>query len=446
MTGSPPGAGSHRGTDGTGDRVGERSVGELSVGDVVEVEVGPVAHGGFCIARYEGRVVFLRHALPGERVRARVTEAKPGQRFVRADAVEVVEASEHRVTAPCPYAGPGLCGGCDFQHVEVGHQRELKAAVVREQFSRLAHLEVAVAVEPVPGDHDGLGWRTRVEFAVDEAGRAGLRQHRSHDVVPVDTCLIADEGVLATGVLHGHWDGEQAVDVVAPSTGEAVVVPVPSGEQDVPTVVEHVAAQRFAGDFQVSARGFWQVHPGAAATFVDTVLEVLAPREGETALDLYSGVGLFAAALAEAVGPGGKVVAVESDADAVASAAANLAAYPSVLALRARVDDAFGVARPKRSGPGSRGQRSRKLRRHPLLPLRADLVVLDPPRTGAGKDVVAQVAALEPRAIAYVACDPAALARDTAWLAEAGYELLGLRAFDAFPMTHHVECVAVFGR
>ena len=428
--------------------------GELAVGDVVEVEVGPVAHGGFCIARYEGRVVFLRHALPGERVRALVTEAKEGQRFVRADAVEVLVASEHRVEAPCRFAGPGLCGGCDFQHVELAHQRELKAAVVREQFSRLAHLDVDVAVEPVPGDTDGLGWRTRVEFAVDETGRAGLRRHRSHTVVPVDTCLIADDRVVATGVLGKDWAGCEAVDVVAPSTGDPVVVPVPagaagrstSGEDGPPTVVEHVAAEAFTGDFQVSARGFWQVHPGAAATFVDAVLEVLAPQEGETALDLYSGVGLFAAALAEAVGPDGKVVAVESDGDAVAAAAANLAAWPSVLALRARVDDAFGVARPKRSGPGSRAQRSRKLRRHPLLPLRADVVVLDPPRTGAGKDVVAQVVALAPRAVAYVACDPAALARDTASFLEAGYRLRGLRAFDAFPMTHHVECVALFER
>ena len=430
------------------------TAGELTPGDVVEVEVGPVAHGGFCIARHEGRVVFLRHALPGERVRARVTEAKEGQRFVRADAVEILSASEHRVEAPCPFAGPGLCGGCDFQHVELAHQRELKAAVVREQLTRLAHLDLPVVVEPVPGDADGLRWRTRVEFAVDEAGRAGLRRHRSHDVLPVDTCLIADERVLATGVLEQDWTGSRAVDVVAPSRGDAVVVPVADGvpahagggDEAPPTVVEHVGARRFTGEFEVSARGFWQVHPGAAATFVDTVLEVLAPREGETALDLYSGVGLFAAALAEAVGPRGKVVAVESDGDAVAAAAANLAAYPSVVTLRARVDDAFGVARPKRSGPGSRAQRSRKLRRHPLLPLRADLVVLDPPRTGAGKDVVAQVAALAPRAVAYVACDPAALARDTAWLLEAGYRLGELRAFDAFPMTHHVECVALFER
>ncbi|MEP6855687.1 MAG: TRAM domain-containing protein [Pedococcus sp.] len=420
---------------------------DLRVGDEVEVEVGPIAHGGFCIARHEGRVVFVRHALPGERVRVRVTEARDGQRFVRADCVAVLTASEHRVTAPCPYAAPGLCGGCDFQHVQVAHQRDLKAMVVREQFSRVAKLEVEVVVEPVPGDHDGLGWRTRVEFAVDEVGRAGLRQHRSHDVVPVDTCLIADARILATGVLRGHWDGEQAVDVVAPSEGEAVVVRVPSGEAEAPTVVEHVEGGSFVADFEVAARGFWQVHPGAAGTFVETVLGMLRPGEGETALDLYSGVGLFAAALGEAVGPQGKVVAVESDSGAVAAAAGNLAQYPSVLAIRARVDDAFGVARASRSGPdGRRGQRSRKLRRHPLLPLAVDLVVLDPPRTGAGKDIVAQVAGLSPRAVAYVACDPAALARDTSYLRGAGYELRELRAFDAFPMTHHVECVALFER
>jgi tRNA/tmRNA/rRNA uracil-C5-methylase (TrmA/RlmC/RlmD family) len=174
---------------------------------------------------------------------------------------------------------------------------------------------------------------------------------------------------------------------------------------------------------------------------------MLAPQPGEVALDLYSGVGLFAAALAGRVGETGKVVAVESDTGAVASAAGNLAAYPSVAVVRARVDDAFGVPRPTRSGPTSRrAQRSRKLRRHPLLPLRADLVVLDPPRTGAGRGVVTQVAALGPRAVSYVACDPSALARDTAFLAEAGYGLRDLRAFDAFPMTHHVECLALFER
>ena len=420
---------------------------DLTVGDVVELDVGPVAHGGFCVARHQGRVVFVRHALPGERIRAQVTEARPGQRFVRADCVDVLTASPHRVAAPCPYAGPGLCGGCDWQHAELSYQRDLKATVVREQFSRLAGMDVDVRVEPVPGDHDGLGWRTRVEFAVDPSGRAGLREHRSHAVVPVQDCLIADPRVIETGVLDQDWSGSEGVDVVAPSTGASVTVPLPAAPDEVPTVMERLAAQRYSAEFEVSARGFWQVHPGAAAMFVDTVLDLLEPQAGETAVDLYAGVGLFAAALAAAVGDGGRVIAVESDASAVACAAGNLAAYPSVVAVRARVDDAFGVPRASRSGPAPRrAQRPRKLRRHPLMPLRADLVVLDPPRTGAGRGVVAQVAELAPRAVAYVACGPAALARDTAYLRESGYHLRELRAFDAFPMTAHLECIALFGR
>lgn len=418
---------------------------ELAVDDIVELEVGPVAHGGFCVARHEGRVVFVRHALPGERVRARVTEARPGQRFVRADCVEVLTASSHRTTPPCPYAGPGLCGGCDFQHVELAHQRQLKTAVVREQLQRLADLDVDVEVESVPGDVGGLGWRTRVEFAVDPSGAIGLHRHRSREVLPVKTCLIADPRVVATGVLDQTWPGEVAVDVAAPSTGEPVVVAVPSGEADAPLLRERVAGRHLNAEFEVGARGFWQVHPGAAATFVDTVLDMVAPQPGDTALDLYAGVGLFAAALAAAVGPGGRVIAVESDARAVASAERNLAPYPWVLAVRTRVDDAFGVPRPRRSGPApARATRPRKLRRHPLLPPRADVVVLDPPRTGAGRLVLQETAALGPRGIAYVACDPAALARDTAFLQELGYELVGLRAFDAFPMTHHMECIAHF--
>jgi len=398
--------------------------GELAVGDEVVVQVGPVAHGGHCVARHEGRVLFVRHTLPGERVRVRITEAKTGQRFVRGDAVEVLAASEHRVTPPCPYAGPGLCGGCDFQHVALPEQRALKAAVVREQFARLAGIDVAVDVEPVPGDTDGLGWRTRVEFAVTDDGTPGLRRHRSHDVLAVKDCLIAHDRVRAAGVLGRRWPGERAVDVVAPAAGDTVVVPVPSGEGVAPVVRETVHAGGWEAGFEVGARGFWQVHPGAAATFVGAVLEALAPQPGERAVDLYAGVGLFAAALADAVGESGEVLAVEAEGPAVACARRNVASRPWVELRPGRVER---VLKPLvRQG------------------IRADLVVLDPPRTGAGRAVTAQVAALGPRAVAYVACDPAALARDTAYLREAGYGLRSVRGFDAFPMTHHVECVAVF--
>ena len=428
--------------------------GGLAVGDEVEVEVAVVAHGGHCVARHEGQVLFVRHTLPGERVLARVTETGAGQRFVRADAVEVLRASPDRVTPPCPWAGPGRCGGCDFQHVALARQRVLKADVVREQMARLARLDVDVTVEPVPGDVEGLDWRTRVEFAVDAGGRAGLRRHRSHDVVPIDHCRIAAPGIDRLRVPEQQWPGSDAVDAVAPSIGPPLMVPVPVDEAPVVRERVQVAWRGSDGqehaleeDLSVSARGFWQVHPGAAATFVRAVLEAVDPSPGDRAMDLYAGVGLFTVALAEAVGPAGQVVAVESDPTAVAHARENLVGHSNVAVLAQRVDDAFGVPRPARRGTaGQRGSRGRKVARSPLMPSAADVVVLDPPRTGAGRGVCAEVAALGARVVVYVACDPAALARDTAYLADAGYRLSGLRAFDAFPMTHHVECVARFVR
>jgi tRNA/tmRNA/rRNA uracil-C5-methylase (TrmA/RlmC/RlmD family) len=430
--------------------VSDPSADDLGPGVEVEVECGPVAHGGHVVARHEGRVLFVRHALPGERVVARVTEGAPGDRFLRADAVSVLTAAPARVDPPCPYAGPGRCGGCDFQHVAVPAQRILKESVVREQFTRLAHLDLpeGFEVEAVRGEADGLGWRTRVELAVGADRRPGLRVHRSHEVVPVDRSLIATDRVndLLDGLPDPAPVGALAYDLVDPSVGEAVEVEVHErGETvaPVPYVMERVTVGDWERDLEVSARGFWQVHPGAASAFVGAVLAMLAPRPGERCLDLYAGVGLFAAALGDAVGDEGSVVAVESDPVACRSAEANLADHPATVVVAARVDDAFGVPRRTR-GPRRQNRSGRKPRRHPLLPPSADLVVLDPPRTGAGGDVLAAVAALHPRAVAYVACDPAALARDTAHLRDLGYTLRAIRAFDSFPMTHHVECVALF--
>jgi len=394
------------------------------VGTLFEAEIGKVAHGGHCVTRYDGRVVFVRHALPGERVRVRVTDGKAGDRFMLGDAVEVLEASEHRVVPPCRFAGPGGCGGCDWQHSELTYQRELKAAVVAEQLQRLAGLEVDVTVEALPGDEDGLRWRTRTEFAVDGSGAAGLRRHHSHEIIPVDDCLISSTRIIETGVLGRTWPGASSVDVVdASGEARALAVPVLQMSSSFQYVTERVDAGDWSGEFRLSARGFWQVHPGAAATFVTHVLGELAPKPGERALDLYCGVGLFALALAGGVGPTGAVLAIESDARAFGDAKANLRAHPEIELRRGKVDR---VLKPLvRQG------------------IHSDLVVLDPPRTGAGKSVIKEIAALSPRAVAYVACDPAALARDVGYARDAGYGIRSLRAFDAFPMTHHVECIAL---
>ena len=394
------------------------------VGTQFEARIGKVAHGGHCVTRYDGRVVFVRHALPGETVRVQITAGAPGDRFLLGDAVEVLEPSEHRVVPRCRFAGPGRCGGCDWQHCELTYQRELKAAVVVEQFKRLAGLDVEVVVEALPGDVEGTRWRTRTEFAVDASGAAGLHPHHSHEVIPVDDCLISTERVIGTGVLDRRWPSARSVDVVdASGEARAVTVPLPQGESTVPYVTERVETEDWTAEFRLSARGFWQVHPGAAATYVAHVLRELAPVAGERAMDLYSGVGLFALALADAVGPTGAVLAVESDGRAVRDAKSNLRHRPEIELRRGKVDR---VLKPLvRQG------------------IRTDLVVLDPPRTGAGKSVIKDVAALSPRAIAYVACDPAALARDVAYARDAGYGIRTLRAFDAFPQTHHVECIAV---
>ncbi len=394
-----------------------RPRGRSLVGERYDVRAERVAHGGFVVARHEGVVVFVRHALPGERVLVEVTEGNEGDRFLRADAVAVREAAADRVAPPCPFSGPGRCGGCDFQHVSLPAQRRLKAAVVAEQLQRLAGLDVEVLVEPVPGDDDGLSWRTRVQWAVAPGGAAGLRRHRSHDVVAVDDCVIAHPDLpVVTGQ---EWPRARSVEAIVSSTGEQLrLVSTRDGGTfaDGPLRLTERAAGR---SWRVTGSGFWQVHPGAADVLVDAVLTGLEPRPGERALDLYAGVGLFSAALAGRLGPTGHVLAVEGDEVAVEDAVANLADLPQVSVLADRVD--------------------RALRAVPA----ADLVVLDPPRTGARREVVAAVAATGPRRVAYVACDPAALARDVAFFAEHGYRLSALRAFDLFPMTHHVECVAI---
>jgi tRNA/tmRNA/rRNA uracil-C5-methylase (TrmA/RlmC/RlmD family) len=397
------------------------------------VTVGPVAHGGHCVARHEGRVVFVRHSLPGERVVVRVTEDRhPG--FCRADAIEVLEAAPARVERPCPYSGPGRCGGCDWQHVDPAEQRRLKAAVVREQLARLAGLhDVDVTVEELPGGP--LRWRSRARFAVDRSGAAGLRRHRSHDVVVLDDCPITVESAAAA-VLQRRWPGAGAVDVTVDSTGAVTTTRLDRRGQPTSSRVvrpggdlpeEPVArAERRAGgrDWEVEGTGFWQVHPAAADALVDAVSGFADVRPGDTVLDLYAGAGLFGGALAPLAGPGGRVVCVETDPGACASAAANLAAFPQAEVWQGEVD-AEGLS-------GLLAELGTP-----------DVVVLDPPRAGAGQAVSRLLAGSGARAVVYVACDPAALARDVAAFATAGYRLAGVRAFDAFPMTAHVECVAL---
>jgi tRNA/tmRNA/rRNA uracil-C5-methylase (TrmA/RlmC/RlmD family) len=404
--------------------------GAFAQGALLDLTVGEAAHGGWCVARTAaegepGKVVFVRHALPGERVRARVTSVTA--RFARADAVEVLEPSADRVAPPCRYAHPGGCGGCDLQHARPAAQRAIKAQVIGQQLRRIAGIERQVEVAELPGAPGGLGWRTRVSFAVGPDGTAGLRKHRSREVIGIDDCLIAHPLIREAAIPGRRWPRARAVDVaVSPGSGErSVTVSGPGprpGERARPWLTQHAAGRAW----RVSTGVFWQVHPGAAGALTGAVLSALRPRPGDVALDLYCGAGLFTGALAEAVGPAGRVTGVEADAAAVRDARKNLSGFRQV---RIHRGDAAQVLQQR--GPG-----------------RARLAVLDPPRTGAGRRVIGLLDSppAQLRRIAYVSCDPATLARDIAMFGDRGWRLADLRAFDAFPMTHHAECVATLTR
>lgn len=393
-------------------------------GPIVDIE--RIAHGGHCIAHLDGQVVFVRHTLPGETVRIRITERT--KRFLRADAVEVITAAPGRVAPPCRYAG--VCGGCDFQHVSPAVQRDLLRVVVRDQLQHLAGIEWDGVVEAV--HPDALGWRTRMTYTVGADGRLGLRKHRSHDVVRIEECVIASDRL--PDVLAETWKAGQ-VEAVGAATGDQLVVltgnrgklPRLPGVAMVTAEGERIRGKASVTEtvrehaFRVSGSGFWQVHPEAATTLVDAVLAGLMIKPGDRIADLYAGVGLFTAFLAEATGPDGAVLSVEADRGGSRDARRNLHLYPQVKLAAETVAEALSGG---------------------FLGTAVDLVVLDPPRTGA-KDVVTPIAALRPRRIVYVACDPAALARDLASFQALNYRVAEIRAFDLFPMTQHVECVAV---
>lgn len=368
-----------------------------------EMRLERVAHGGIVVGRLDGKVVFASGGLPGERVLVDITER--GKRFDRGRVVEVLEPAPGRVEEPCPIAG--RCGGCDWQHADAATQLELKRAVVAEQLQRLAGLEWRGAVEPVPGGL--LGWRTRVRYAVDDDGTVGLRARRSHDVValPPQGCLIAAPGPSLEEL---HEVAQPGVDLEVAVADRSVTLVSGRRTHGPDPVHQKVLGRTYA----VAATGFWQVHPAAAETLSRAVLDGLQPEPGERAMDLYCGVGLFAGALADA---GCMVLGVEAGRGAVELA-------------RRNVPEAEFLALPvERAGRE--------------LPDWADLIVLDPPRKGAGARVVRDIVARRPRAIAYVACDPAALARDLATFADEGYRPTSIRAFDLFPMTQHIECVAI---
>lgn len=380
----------------------------VSRGDVIELRIGTIAHGGHFIAHWGGRTFFVRHGIPGELVRAQVTDVT--SKISRADAIEILELSPLRVPVECSVAGPGGCGGCDFLHIAPAAQRALKTTVLRDALTRQGGLsgdEVEhYDVEAL--DERSLGWRSRVRWSIDSQGRPGMHRHRSSEIVPTDECLLGMPEISHAPA----FEAKDSITAVQAGDGEVTVIAdghVATGKSRIIEIVD-------GDEWRISAKGFWQVHPALAGRLVDLACSCAKP--GEHWWDLYSGAGLFSRYLAEAVGDG-RVDSVESYTASVRDARRNLHEFRQVSVHEA------DVATWLETAPG-----------------RPDGVVLDPPRSGAGEKVVTLIAERQPRTVVYVACDPVALGRDLAIFRAHGYRLSSLTALDAFPMTHHFETVA----
>jgi tRNA/tmRNA/rRNA uracil-C5-methylase (TrmA/RlmC/RlmD family) len=383
---------------------------------VLELEIEKVAHGGIFVARHEGRVVFVSHTAPGEKVKAKVFEDKGGS-FCRAETVEVLSPSANRVTHIWKEADRLGAGGAEFGHLALEYQRTLKTDVLEESLSRMAGISQRVQVMPVPGDEttNGLGYRTRVQLHVSTEGVAGPYQERTHNVVPVKSLPLAVSEINELGIHLKNWQDVKRIEIATASTG---------GVQwfiDKKLKGDKKLTERAAGrSFRISSGGFWQVHRGAAELLASEVIELSEGLDPEANnLDLYAGVGLFSGALATKYGKKLNITTVESSKVATADASANLVDLAKHKAVAAPVEGFL------------------RLQIKQGLQLAGATVILDPPRAGAGKTVVDQLVFLQPKKIIYVACDPVSLARDLKAFLSSGYRLEEIRSYDLFPHTHH---------
>ena len=423
-------------------------------GRALRVRVEGPAHGREFVARHNGRVVFCRGGITGELVEV-VVDDDPGRGFCRGTVRTVLEPSADRVEPVCAAAAAGA-GCCDWSHIHPAAARRFTGRVLAEQAERIGRFPVPgthVTVTPPGGDDATTGWRTITRWFTDENGRPGVRRARSRDVVTVpcsqpdprlrDAVLAADLGpgreVLAVlgddGSVHL---GDRAASADGPrggdrrsrrsaatrargrgSRGRAWRI-VSGGETVVRRVGEHT--------WHLPVDAFWQAHRSAAAHYSDMVRDAVADAPGRpdtpVVWDLYGGAGVFAAAARDACA-GARVTVVESASGSLSGAAETLGTNPGIRTVRSRVEAFLET--------GDDGD----------APAAPDIVVLDPPRGGAGIPVMKALATAARLRIVHVGCDPASLARDVGVLVGEGWVLRDLRGVAAFPGTHHVEGIAV---
>jgi 23S rRNA (uracil1939-C5)-methyltransferase len=406
----------------------------------MNLTVTTMAFGGEALGHHEGKVVFVPYAIPGEEVKICIEQEKKD--WARAALVEISRPSKDRIAAPCPYFGPGLCGGCQWQHIAYERQLALKEEIAADQLRRIGRLSDP-PVRPALAVGEPFHYRNHMQFSVAPDGRLGLLRAQSHSVIPIDECpllhpllgvlyhaLAAGDRNLRRVIVRGGVESGDRMVILEGRRGKpptldlalpvSVVLHVPGKPPLVRRGSPFIQERVLERTFRISPESFFQVNTKGAEALVRLVREFLAPDGRGTLLDLYCGVGLFGLSLAGEVE---RVVAIDESASAIEDSAFNARGLSNVTLEGGDVAEVLG----RLGGPVQR-------------------VVLDPPRSGVGREVLKALSRLEAGRIAYVSCDPATLARDGAFLAGLGYRLEAVQPVDLFPQTYHIETVSLWVR
>jgi tRNA/tmRNA/rRNA uracil-C5-methylase (TrmA/RlmC/RlmD family) len=385
----------------------------LAIGDIITIDVGSIANGGHFIGRHNNQIIFVRHSLTDERTNVKITAVN--SKFAFGDAIEILKKSKDRVNAPCKYAHPEGCGGCDFQHIDPIAQLNLKKIVIQDEFKRIAKIEINPEI--ISKDSlKGLNWRTRLNLAISENKKLGLHVHKSNKIVEIDECLIAVEEINKSEIFNKKWENEDNIKISYSSENDMNISQLGkniSGSDKLKEVVDD-------NKYYISPKSFWQSHKNAPQIILEQVLKFANIKEGEKICDLYGGVGLFTLPISKILGDNGEVHLIEMNRTCIVDANEMFADTKNIFIHHGTVEQKLGSIK------------------------KINTIILDPPRNGVSKQVINQMIEKKPQTIVYVSCNPSTLARDTKILTDNNYILTNIVGLDLFPMTHHIECVASF--
>ena len=385
----------------------------LAIGEILTLDIGNIANGGHFVARHDNQIIFVRHAISGETAKVKVTAIN--SRFAFGDAVEILKPSKDRVPPPCQYAHPEGCGGCDFQHINYDVQSDLKKEVLKDQFKRITKIDISPEIITA-NPSDGLHWRSRLNLAISENKKVGLRAHKSNSIIEIDECLIALKEINKSDIFSTNWDSEENLKISCSNTNQINISQFNKSIIGPEKLTENVDNN----EYTISPKSFWQSHINAPGLLLQQVMKEANIQQDEIVCDLYGGVGLFTLPISKLIGKNGQVHLIEMNNTCIKDANIMFEHIDNIYIHHGTVEQKLGSVK------------------------KIDTIILDPPRNGISKQVINQMIEKKPHTIVYVSCNPSTLARDTKILLNNKYELTNVVGLDLFPMTHHVECVTSF--